>query len=164
MKYLFVLFFLLPSILLADVTVEYKTGDWKLVVFKDDFTDKISCALLTKNQGRRGKPGIVIFAKHDESGNHVLLEANGSIDGIGITYRVDKNPPVTFGDKYDFQTDDDSYILQSPEYEKMVNDFKAGNYLVYAIHSGNQFVDDAREKISLRGFTKAYNLAEKCKF
>ena len=162
MKYFLILFLLLPSFLLAGAKVEYRTGDWELVVFKDDFTDKVSCALYTKNAKTRGKPGIILFAKHDVSGNHVILYANGGIDGIGITYRVDKNSTVTFGDKYYFQTEDDSYIVHNPEYGKIVKDFKVGNSVVYAVHSGNQFVDDAREKISLKGFTKIYNMAEKC--
>ena len=164
MKYFFALLLLIPTVLFADATVEYKTGDWEVVVFKDDFTDKVSCALFTKNAKRREKPGIILFAKHDESGKHGILYANGRIDGIGITYRVDKNPPVTFGYKYHFQTDNDVYFLKNAEYNHLVNDFKAGNSVVYQVHSGNQFVDDAREKISLVGFTKAYNIAEKCAF
>ena len=67
MNYLLIFFLLVPSVLLADVKVEYRTGDWELVVFKDDFTDKVSCALFTKNAKRRGKPGIILFAKHIKS-------------------------------------------------------------------------------------------------
>lgn len=148
----------------AGTTVEYKTGDWEVLVFKDDFTDRVSCALSTKNDGRRGKPGITLFAKHDKSGKHGILYVNGRITGIGITYRIDKNPPVTFGYKYHFQTDKDYYFLENAEYNQLVNDFKAGNSVVYRVHSGNQFVDDTQERISLVGFTKAYNIAKKCAF
>ena len=164
MKYFFALILLIiPTVLFAGKTVEYKTGDWLVVVSKDDFTDRVSCALGTKNIGP-GKGGIILWTKHDVSGNHGILHVNGKIGGVGITYRVDKKPPVTFGYKYHFQTDKDYYFLENAEYNQLVNDFKAGNSVVYRVHSGNQFVDDWQERISLMGFTKAYNIAEKCAF
>lgn len=165
MKYFLCLTLLLiPTVLFAGGKIVSSSGDWKVIVYKDDFTDKVSCAVYTKNTDMRGKPGIYIFAKHDVSGKHILLTANGSIDAVGITYRVDKNDPVTIGHKYEFQTDSDSYIVKGVEFNRLVNDFKSGNSVVYQGHSGNQFVDDTKEKVSLIGFTKKYSIAEKCEY
>ena len=160
----FCIILLVPVILSADTTVEYKSENWEILLFKDDFTDKISCCLSTKNLLKHSKPGISIFAKHHTSPKHILLFANGNIEGIGITYRVDKNPPVTFGYKYHFQTKMDCYFLKGSEYDKLVNDFKTGSSVIYQVHSGNQFITGAKEKISLIGFTKTYDMAKKCTF
>ena len=143
-------------------SIKHQSGSWVVIKHIDDLTDEIVCELRTINTNKHNKPGIVIFTVHEVSGQHVIINANGGIDGVGITYRTDKDPAVTFGHEYYFQTDSDIYIPKGSEYEQLVADFKKGTSLVYKVHSGNQFVDSMTEKVSLIGFTKAYNIAEQC--
>lgn len=137
-------------------------SNWVVHAWTDDFTDKKSCAVAPAKKMERGRPSIIIFAKHEEYDPHTILNASGDIGGIGIKYRVDKKRPVQLG--YESQTNGVVYILQGADHEEMVAAFKSGNTLVYKVTSENQFVDSETDRISLSGFTKAYNLAKSCKY
>lgn len=166
MKKMTVLLLMMLASAVANAEVKEVSVDsnWKILVWTDDFTDKKLCAVIPAKGLARGKPSIIMFAKHAESGKHALLKASGEIDGVGIKYRVDKNEPVQIGYEYEFQTERDIYIVQGGEYETMISAFKAGNTLAYKVTSSNQFVDSESDKITLSGFTNAYNLAEKCNY
>lgn len=155
---------MVSSGVLAEMKSHPVNSNWTILAWTDDFTDKKSCAVTPAKGIKRGTPSIIMFAKHESSGPHTILKASGGIDGVGIKYRVDKNPPVQIGYEYEFQTDDDIYIVRGSEHENMISAFKAGNTLAYKVTSGNQFVDSEADKISLSGFTKAYSLAESCNY
>lgn len=141
----------------ADVKTIPVGQDWSILKFSDDFDDTKACAIKpTKARG------LIIFANHSKSGKHTLLKISNNIDGVGIKYRVDKNEPVLIGFEYEFQTKEDYYFPNESETLRMVSDFKAGKQVVYSITSSNQFVDDIKGRVSLEGFSKAYELAEKC--
>lgn len=158
------LLLLISSNASAEMTSHPVNSNWQVLAWSDDFTDEKSCAVTTTKNLKRNSPTLIMFALHKSSTPHTILKANGSISGLGIKYRVDKKPAVQVGYEYEFQTDDDSYIITGTDHEKMISDFKSGDSLVYKVTSSNQYVDDGTEKVSLKGFTKAYSLAEQCKY
>jgi hypothetical protein len=104
-----------------------------------------------------------MFIKHSR-GPHTLLYANGSIDGIGLRYRVDKNQPVLIGYEYTHQSNNDFLSIRGEDMVDMIAAFKRGNQVAFRVTSGNQFVESGTDRVSLSGFTRAYNLAKDCNF
>ena len=94
------------------------------------------------------------FVNQDTSNLHAILKASGSIDGVGIKYRVDKNNPVQLGYEYEFQTDDD-YIVKGDDFNSIIESFKKGNNLIYKITSSNQFIKDGKDEGFIIWFYKS---------
>ena len=147
---------LVTPVAIAEETMVDNTEDWGIMKLKDDFTDKVTYFLGTKNALRYGCPGIAIyFANNTEN---ILLFINSKITGMGITYRVDKRPAITLKG---IQAGEDVYFINRKGLNKLIKDFKEGKAVVYKIHSSNQFIDDETERISLMGFSKLYDKVNK---
>jgi len=146
---------ILTNSLFAKSRVEKVSKDWMVYHIIDDFDDSKSCIVLTTNR----KPNITIFLKEKKA----VASISDNINGIGMLYRVDKNKSVELGYKRHSETRYNIYPIEGDEYSKMIESFKKGNKLVYKVYSSNQFIHNKTGKITLKGFTKAYNIAKECK-
>ena len=147
---------LIPSVSIAEQTIIDYTKNWCIIKTKNEFTDKIDYFLATKNTVKYNCPGICIFFV--DNNNHVGLFISGKAIGMGITYRIDKNPFVILGYTHE---NNNPYLLNKIESNRLIKDFKKGKKVIYEIHSSNQFIENKTERVSLIGFTKLFDKVNK---
>jgi predicted nucleotide-binding protein (sugar kinase/HSP70/actin superfamily) len=152
---IFLVFFSYQSF--ASTEFHKTSNDWGYMVFTDDFDDSKSCAVMTIAKLDGKYPNITFWVNTD------ISKSMARVYGVGIKYRVDKKKPFLLG--YESATQmlfntlliDDSEIVNN-----MITKFKKGNDLVYEIFSSKKFIHSGNYKISLKGFTAAYNKAVEC--
>lgn len=147
----------LPFSAFAGVEVKPVSKDWEVLVWTDDFHDTKTCGVSMV----REHPIIIFFVSSEVLETpYANLYISPRIKGVGIKYRIDGGNPVVMGYEYEFETGSNYYYIKGEEINKMVADFKKGVNLIYKITSPNRFINDETIRISLHGFTKAYNLAK----
>jgi hypothetical protein len=152
---IFLVFFSYQSF--ASTEFHKTSNDWGYMVFTDDFDDSKSCAVMT-------------IAKLDGKYHNITFLVNTDISksmvrvyGVGIEYRVDKKNSFILGYESATETLFNTLLVDDSEIvNHMIAKFKKGNYLVYKIFSSKKFIHSGNYKISLKGFTAAYNKAVEC--
>lgn len=150
------------AVCLSSLSFGAFSSDWVNHQTFDDFTDEKSCLVYSEKGLLDG--GITFYA-HTTSGKQGAIASfrKSRISGVGIKYRVDKNETVELGYKYEFQSEDDTYVFRNDEYNKIVNDFSNGENVVIEIISSNKYVENKKVKLSLKGFKEIHDQAVECK-
>lgn len=158
MKSLLCIFLVLFSCqLLASSEFHKVSNDWGYMVFTDDFDDSKFCAVMTAAKLDGKYPNLTFWVNKD------ISKSTARVYGVGIKYRVDKKDPFLLG--YESATDTLFNTLLIDNFEivnYMITQFKKGNHLVYKVFSSQKFIHSENYKISLKGFTSAYNKAIEC--
>jgi len=128
-----------------------KIKSWEVIRNVDDFNDTVSCTMFTKNFQNYYSPGLIIKPYKKHKGGSLFF-VKGSKVGHLLEYRVDK------GDIHDVPLLNPK---EEEDYDKLISKFKKGNNVVYSV--ADEYGSRLKEKVSLKGFTKAYNIAKKCK-
>lgn len=104
-----------------------------------------------------------------EVSQHYFLDKQGYFKIYGKSiwgwnkYRVDKKEPFLLGYESSSETAFNSMLIDDAEIVNyMIAEFKKGNDLVYKAFSSKKFNHSGNYKISLKGFTHAYNKAMMC--
>lgn len=150
---------IIPTITMANdspiMSTVAECKDWRLIDYRDGVTYERSYLVVTRNHPTLGKPGLIFRLSNKP--NVVFLFVSDDLSGSIITYRIDKNPPVSF------TTQGRSFAVKGSAFNRMVRDFKIGNSVVYTITRSGDYDKNLKlektEQVSLIGFTKLYNKA-----
>ena len=145
MKIILTLLILLPNYAFAGTKYFQFFPNWTNVVHVDEFTDKVTCGIVPKTNG-----DITIFT---------TISKISIGDKKEITYRVDKGSIVQIAEGAL------SYSENRSEYNKLIQDFKGGNYVSYKLRKNIWAGEHTPTRtLSLDGFTKAYNKSKLCDY
>jgi len=144
------LFFMICTNSQADYTITKSKhiNEWQFIAAVDEMTDDKLC-LVRSNTNNATYIKLYPVNKHYEV--YQIVGYAGNFKGDTLTYRVDKNEAVPV------YSDSDLHAKN-----KAVEEFKAGTKLLLKVKPENQFADTETSRISLVGFTKAWNLAVEC--
>ena len=128
----------------ASGNVSLTSGDWKVLKFVDDFDDSVSYQLYSVGKNRNLR--IDLSCKSDFV---TYVGYQGVDDNISVKYRIDKNDTVRFYGNHIVSSD---LIYTDSQFN--IDQMKKGHNLKMQINGYSSIKDT----ISLKGFTKAYNL------
>lgn len=144
---------LASSFMQAKERVVQETAGWVLIVTNDDFNDKVSCHMSSKNYSNKDVAALLIQDINTGDSTISGYSSNAFL-GKQTTYRVDKNEAKVLN----------RIIIRGEEYSEMIESFKSGQILKIKVVPENRFVNIGENTIPLSGFEKLYNLAKTCNY
>lgn len=152
MKKLILTLCIVSSLMQANEKLIEENESWRLIALIDDFSDKVTCHMLSKISSDDDLASLVI--QNINTNDSKIRMLAGKFIGKEITYRVDKNESKILK----------KFIINNKEYKEMIEALKKGEILKIKVVPENSYANTEQNTIFLKDFEKLYNLAKTCNY